>query len=199
MDRVRILFLAANPQGSPLQLDREAREITAKIRAAEYRDSLELVTRWAVRPDDLQQALLETRPHILHFSGHGTPSDQIVLVDDRGQEKPVSKKALQHLLSVLKDNLQVVVLNACYSRPQAESITQCVDCAVGMNQAVGDEASILFAGSFYQALGFSRSVHEAFELGRSDSAAGGNRRREHARVALSRGSRCTHAAPDQAG
>jgi hypothetical protein len=165
MDKIKILFLAANPRGSQLQLDREAREITAKIRAAEYRDSLEFVTRWAVRPDDLQQALLETKPHILHFSGHGTPSEEIVLVDDRGGEKPVSKQALQHLLSVLKDNLRLVVLNACYSRPQAEAIAQCVDCAVGMNQAIGDEAAILFASSFYRALGFGRSVKEAFELG----------------------------------
>jgi formylglycine-generating enzyme required for sulfatase activity len=165
VDKIKILFLAANPRGSQLQLDREAREIAAKIRAAEYRDCLELVTRWAVRPDDLQQALLETKPHVLHFSGHGTPTDQIVLVNDRGQEKPVSKEALRHLLSVLKDNLRLVVLNACYSRPQAEAITHSVDCAVGMNQAIGDEAAILFAGSFYRALGFGRSVKDAFELG----------------------------------
>jgi hypothetical protein len=167
MDKIKILFLAANPGGSQLQLDREAREITAKIRAAEHRDSLELITRWAVRPDDLQQALLETKPHVLHFSGHGSRSEEIVLVDDRGGEKPVSKQALQHLLSVLRDNLRLVVLNACYSKPQAEAITKCVDCALGMNQAIGDEAAILFAGSFYRALGFGRSVHEAFELGRN--------------------------------
>ena len=67
-----MLFLAANPAGTPpLKLDEEIRQITAKIRAAEYRDSLELVSRWAVRPDDLQQALLEVKPHVVHFSGHG--------------------------------------------------------------------------------------------------------------------------------
>jgi hypothetical protein len=49
-----VLFLSANPAGTPpLKLDEEIRQITAKVRAAEYRDSLELVSRWAVRPDDL--------------------------------------------------------------------------------------------------------------------------------------------------
>ena len=73
----------------------------------------------------------------------GRQGDEIVLVDDQGKDKPVSLEALRHLLSVLKDNLQVVVLNACYSRPQADAISQCVDCAVGMNQAIGDEAATL--------------------------------------------------------
>ena len=123
------------------------------------------ITRWAARPDDLQQALLEVRPHILHFSGHGTDAEEIVLVDDQGTPKPVAKDALKQLLAVLKDNIQLVVLNACYSRPQGEAIVECIDCAIGMNRAIGDNAAILFAGSFYRALGFGRSVEEAFELG----------------------------------
>ena len=44
----------------------------AKIRSAEYRDTLELVSAWAVRPDDLQQLLLQHQPHVVHFSGHGS-------------------------------------------------------------------------------------------------------------------------------
>ena len=168
MQKIKVLFLPANPEGTSfLKLDEEARNITGMIRAAEYRDALELVTRWAVRVGDLQQELLGQKPHILHFSGHGSPSEEIFLADDHGKSKAISKEALQHLLSVLKDNLQLVVLNACYSRPQAEAIIEHIDCAVGMNRAIGDQAAILFAGSLYRALGFGRSVNEAFELGRN--------------------------------
>ncbi|MDA1048968.1 MAG: AAA-like domain-containing protein [Planctomycetota bacterium] len=167
MEKICVLFLAASPKVSPLSLDEEIREITTKIRAADYRDSLEVISRWAVRPDDLQQALLEHRPHVLHFSGHGTESEELVLLDSQGNPKPVSKEALVHLLSVLKDNLRLVVLNACFSRPQAEAITQVIDCAVGMNRAVGDEAAIKFAAAFYRAVGFGRSIQTAFDLGRS--------------------------------
>jgi hypothetical protein len=168
MSKVKVLFLAANPAGTePLRLDEEIRQITAKVRAAEYRDSLELISRWAVRPDDLLQALLEVRPQIVHFSGHGRDSQELLFLDDRGDAKPVSKVALVHVFGTLKDNIRVVILNACDSRPQAAAIAKTIDCVVGMSGEMGDEASIVFAASFYRALGFGRSVKEAFELGRA--------------------------------
>lgn len=167
MDKCRILFLAANPQGTtPLALDKEIREIEAKIRASEHRDSLELVSKWAVRPDDLLQALLEVRPQVVHFSGHGS-TDQIALVGNDDKPKPVGKDALAYLFGTLKDNIRLVVLNACYSRHQAELITRHIDCVVGMNKPIGDAAAIVFAASFYRAIGFGRSLREAFEIGKS--------------------------------
>jgi hypothetical protein len=71
------------------------------------------------------------------------------------------------LLTTLKDNIRIVVLNACYSRPQAEAIVETIDCAAGMKKAIGDDAAIVFASSFYRALGFGRSVQEAFDQGRT--------------------------------
>ena len=159
MDKIKVLFLAANPAGTPpLRLDEEIRQITAKVRAAEYRDSLELVSRWAVRPDDLLQALLEVKPHVVHFSGHGSSTSELILLDDLGDPKPVSQAALVHLFRTLKDDVRVVVLNACTSRPQAEALAETVECTVGMNRPIGDSAAIVFAASFYRALGFGRSV-----------------------------------------
>jgi hypothetical protein len=168
MNKLKVLFLAANPHGTqPLQLDEEIRQITAKVRAAEYRDSLELVSRWAVRPDDLMQALLEVKPHVVHFSGHGSSAEELILLDDQGKPKPVRKEALVHLFRTLRDNVRVVVLNACYSRPQAEALVETIDCTVGMDRAIGDKAAIVFAASFYRAVGFGCSVKEAFELGKA--------------------------------
>jgi CHAT domain-containing protein len=166
MGKIKILFMSANPAGTQqLKLDQEAREIEAKIRAADHRDSLELITKWAVRPDDLLQSLNQHRPHIVHFSGHGNPTEEIVLLDALGKPKPVSKEALVHLFRALKDNIRVVVLNACFSRPQAEAITGEIDCAIGMMRAIGDNAAITFAASFYRAIGFGRSIKEAFDQG----------------------------------
>lgn len=164
----KILFLTANPDGtSHLALDEECREITEKIRAADHRESLELITRWAVRPEDLLQHLNEHRPHVVHFSGHGTKAEEIVLLDKDRNPKAVSAAALKQLFITLKDNIQVVVLNACFSEPQAAAITEVVDCAIGMNKAIGDDAAIAFAAAFYQAVGFGRSVKVAFESGKT--------------------------------
>lgn len=164
--KIKILFLAANPlQTTPLRLDEEVREIEAKIRAADYRDSLELITKWAVRPDDLLQYLNQYKPHIVHFSGHGSAAEEIILLDESGKPIPVSKQALVSLFQALRGDIRVVLLNACYSRPQAASITEYIDCAIGMTKEIGDKAAITFAASFYRALGFGCSVQNAFDQG----------------------------------
>lgn len=166
--KTTILFLAANPDGvTKLALDQECRAIREKIRASDFPKALELKTEWAIRPDDLLQYLNEYRPHIVHFSGHGSANEELILHDKDDQAKRVSKEALRALFATLKDNIRLVMLNACYSRPQGEAIVEVIDCAVGMKKAIGDEAAIVFAASFYRALGFGRSVQGAFEQGRT--------------------------------
>ena len=166
MKKSRILFLGANPAGSQLALDEESRAIEQKIRSTDQRDSLELITKWAVRPDDLLEYLNEYRPHVVHFSGHGTEEEEIILVDESRRAFPVSAAALKQLFTTLKDNIRVVVLNACYSRDQAEAIVEVIDCAIGMKQEIGDSGARAFAASFYRAVGYGHSVNDAFEQGK---------------------------------
>ena len=47
-------------------------------------------------------------------------------------ESLVSSAALADLFKVLKDNIRVVVLNACYSEEQAQAIVEEIDFVVGM-------------------------------------------------------------------
>ena len=164
--KVRVLFLAANPvRTARLALDEEYRQIGQKIRLAGGRDLFELIGCWAVRPDDLLQGLNEHRPHIVHFSGHGSQDGEIMLSGENGRDQPVSARALERLFSLpsLTGQTQIVVLNACYTAIQAEAIAKHIDYVVGMPAAVGDRAAAVFAASFYRALGFGRDVPEAFE------------------------------------
>ncbi len=71
------------------------------------------------------------------------------------------------LFKTLKDNIRLVMLNACFSRPQAEAIVEHVDCAIGMSKAIGDKAAITFVASFYRGIGFGRSIQEAFDQGKT--------------------------------
>lgn len=165
---VKILVLAANPLGTnQLRLDEEIREIQSRIRAADFRDHFSLVSRLAVRADDLLQAFNEVRPDIVHFSGHGTENSELVIEDERGNATAVSQAALNSLFKHLKDNIRLVVLNACHSSIQAEAISSEIDCTIGMNKEIGDEAAILFSSWVYGALAFGRSVAEAHEQGRT--------------------------------
>jgi hypothetical protein len=166
LSKIKILFLAANPNGTnKLALDEEIREITSKIRTTNHRDSIDLISAWAIRPDDLLQLLNMHRPQIVHFSVHGSNSGEIILTDNSGVSKAVSSRALQALFTTLKYNIRAVVLNACYSKEQAQAITQVIDCAVGMSNNINDKAAITFAASFYRAIGFGRSIKEAFDQG----------------------------------
>jgi hypothetical protein len=166
LSSIKVLFLASNPKDTnPLALDEEIRQITSKLRTAEYRDSIELTSAWAVRTGDLLQLLNQHMPQIVHFSGHGSESGEIILKNESDESKPVSKRALTALFTTLKDNIKVVVLNCCYSKEQARAIAQVIDCTIGMSDAIGDKAAIIFAASFYRAIGFGRSVKDAFDQG----------------------------------
>jgi hypothetical protein len=163
----KILFLAASPADmTKLSLDEESRAIGQKLRASDGRDSLELITMWAVRPSDLLDHLNRFEPHVVHISGHGTQQQQIVLVNEARVATPVSAPALRALFTACKGNIRVVVLNACFSRAQAQAIVEVIDCVIGMKEEIGDDAAIAFAASFYSALGYGRSVRDAFEQGK---------------------------------
>jgi len=162
---VRILFLGASPEDQQaLRLDVEVREIDHALRQAEFRDRFELRQHLAVRPSDLQAALLRHRPHILQFSGHGS-ADGISLEDEAGQVRKIPGSVIARILAVFRNQIRCVVLNACYSRDQAEEIAKYIDCVVGMSSAIGDQAASSFSAAFYQTLAFGGSVETAFHLG----------------------------------
>ncbi|MDJ0899245.1 MAG: CHAT domain-containing protein [Xenococcus sp. MO_188.B8] len=163
---IKILFLAANSSDTTrLRLDKESRAIDRALRQSEFRDKFEIEQHWAVRVTDLQGLLLRYKPDIVHFSGHGSSASEIILEDDSGNSHPVSVRALSQLFSILKDNIHCVVLNACYSEPQAQAIAQHIESVVGMSKAITDQAAISFATSFYQALGYGHDIKTAFDLG----------------------------------
>jgi CHAT domain-containing protein len=163
-DRIRILLLAANPAATQrLALDEEARQIEEKLRLSRDRDRFELFTRWAVRPDDLLRFLNEISPHVVHFSGHGSAVGEIMLSTDGGVPRPVAARALAEVFRVMRHDIRVVLLNACYSAVQARAIGEHIDYLVGMRAALQDDAAIAFSAAFYSALGYGRPVPEAFE------------------------------------
>ncbi len=169
-----ILVLAANPKGtSRLRLDTEVRDIEAGLQRSKNRDQFVLTQKWAVRPRDIQRAMLDVSPHIVHFSGHGAGDEGLVFEDETGRPKLVEGQALARLFDLFSDRVECVVLNGCYSEVQARSIAQYIKSVIGMTQAIGDQASIEFSVGFYDALGAGRPVDFAYKLGCSAIALAG--------------------------
>ncbi|MFN8467932.1 MAG: SRPBCC domain-containing protein [Caldilineaceae bacterium] len=164
--KLTALFLAASPDNTDLlKLDEEVRAIDLAMHGGEFRDRFELRPHWAVRVEDLQNLLIRYKPHIVHFAGHGTEDGAIALMGARREQYIVPIDALTSLFSILKDNIRCVVLNACYSDPQARAIAQHVDCVVGMTHAVSDDAAREFSTGFYRGLAAGYSVAVAYDLG----------------------------------
>lgn len=164
-DKIKVLFLSANPSNtSRLYLGTEIKEIGDSLYSALHRDSFELISEWALTVDSLQKALLRYSPHIVHFSGHGNIQKGIVLNDEYGKAHTVGKQPLTALFRILKDNIRIIVLNACHTEEQADAIGEVIDYTIGMNTTIADKAAVFFSASFYSALGFGRSVREAFDL-----------------------------------
>jgi pterin-4a-carbinolamine dehydratase len=161
-----ILFLAANPrETTSLRLQEEEREIKEKLRSQGY-GKVPIYSSSATRPRDIQQAMLDSKPQIVHFSGHGVGEEGLVFEDMDGQIKLISSEALADLAKIFAEReLECIVLNACFSRFQAEAIVQHIPYVIGMGQAVSDRSAIEFSSGFYGAIGAGESIEFAYRLG----------------------------------
>jgi GUN4-like/CHAT domain len=160
-----ILLLAANPKGTnSLRLQEEERAIKERLRLARY-DVGTINSAVAARPRDIQQSMLDFRPQIVHFSGHGGGRVGLFFEDETGKEKLISTEALASLFKIFSSQVECVVLNACYSALQAKVISQYIKYVIGMSDSIGDRAAIEFSVGFYIAIGAGESVELAYKLG----------------------------------
>lgn len=163
---IRILFIGANPASEArLALGEEVREIGRILRDSGASHDFQLIQEWAVRPDELQAIVLRHRPAIVHFSAHGQPNGELTFEGNQWEPALVPVDALGRLFEILGNSVRCVVLNACYSKAQAEAIRDRVDYVIGMNAAIKDNAAIAFSSSFYLGLARGESVETAFKIG----------------------------------
>jgi hypothetical protein len=106
-----ILFLAANPKDTGrLRLDQELRDIAEGLERAKKRDQFNLEPRLAARSRDIQRAMLDMSPQIIHFSGHGAGEQGLIFEDELGNAKLIDGEALAGLFKLFADRITCVVL-----------------------------------------------------------------------------------------
>ena len=165
----RLLILTANPKNlAPLQLGKEVRDIEEGLKRTPNSEKFQIISRFAVRPRDLQRAVLEVKPHMIHFSGHGEENVGLYIEDVNGCSIPITGTQLANLfrLASKKSPIKCVVLNGCYSAEQAEIIAKHVPYVVGMQRDIDDRAAIEFSVGFYDAIWKDESVEFAVESGK---------------------------------
>src|SRR5882724_11221076 len=168
-EKIRILFLSANPWNtSRILVDKEAREIFERLEEGPCRDKFELHKHAAIRPGDLHRLLMKYKPTIVHFSGHGSKNCKIILEGTHGRGKQVDPQGLVDLFRFSSQHVRLVLLNACFTSPQASALAGVIDYSIGISKAIGDRAGVAFAGGFYRALGFGKPVPEAFASAKAE-------------------------------
>ena len=186
-EETKILFLASNPMDTgELQLEREFREIQQILlqktgKEEDLKARFHLDSRNSAGRMDFVSTLVR-KPNIIHFAGHGSaggketgrrsaPGIQDPLAEERrgiilegiGGKSDATGPELAKLIREVADEIDCVVLNACYSEEQAKAILDDVPYVIGMSSAIYDETAINFATVFYTALKEGRDIEGAFD------------------------------------
>lgn len=168
-DPIKVLLIASDAfadDQAPLRIDREARAVMNAIQRACQRETIKLETRWAVTIEEFQHLIIDFKPAIVHFAGHGNRKEGIFLTDYLGNDRAIDREALCELFGILRKFVRVVVLNACETLSTAREIGSAVDYTIGMRTSITDAAAAAFAEEFYGSLASGMTVKEAFDLGR---------------------------------
>ena len=110
----------------------------------------------------------DRNPLILHFGCH---SETKVIKLFRFDLSPKNlADALQAHNKEAKTQVQLVVLNSCFSNEHARKLAEVVDFAIGHEDELGDDSAIEFSGIFYQSLFQGYSLLYSFQLAKCMSA-----------------------------
>ena len=158
---VRVLYLGANSSSDEqLALAEEVRVIQQRLQRTLHQ--FEFISKQAVRPEHVQEALDEHQPHVVHVISHaGTRRSSLVGND----HKPhwVSGNALRMVLHAAAQRVRLLVLNAGETEALARAIRSVVDVAIGMRDKVADDAARIFAAQLYSKIGHGCSVRKAYD------------------------------------
>lgn len=165
---MKALMLAASPvDQQSLRLDEEARDLREQLKLVnEPMAVVQIEHRWAVRTNQLQMEVMNVKPQILHFSGHGDRG-ALLFEDVNGNASEVSAEAIAELVE-LNSCVDCLLLNACYSESVARLVSPYVKAVIGCTTSIDDNAAIAFTRSFYRALAHGETYEKAFRLAKNE-------------------------------
>jgi len=168
-DLPRFLFLRANPvdvrQGMMLPLDREIKRIKEVL--SYRRDEFKMRDEGALEIEDFSKFLLEMRPHLLHFSGHGTTRGSLLWETSDSTKTAIQPERIASMIARF-EQIQCIILNACYTTQLADSLHFHGIVVIGMTDSVTDDTAVHFARGLYQALAHGETLAQAFDLARDE-------------------------------
>lgn len=174
LGRLRVLVLAAEPDDAcSMATARECEAIRAAFSEVLGPDEVDVVVRGATQVSQIQRALTELRPHILHVSVHGSADrkGRLLFEDPTGDGVPLDARTFVAMLKASADSLVAVVASVCYWGPYAEALTELAKFVVATDAELPLPAAAAFARSFYAGAARGEAVGPAFERAKNDARA----------------------------
>lgn len=172
LERIQILLMATQVRGTArLETGEELTRIEDVLRGGLLRDRFEVAHCHASETFAIQQRLLESDAHVLHFSGHGVAGGRLVLKGRSGEAIEVAPDGIRALIELAQESaadFRIALFNACHSADLAEVLVRApavVRCAIGTSRAIDDDVAIEFSRGFYNALASGKDVNFAFRAG----------------------------------
>jgi len=160
----KVFYIGSSPSDQTwIRIDKEF----SKLQKAS-KNKIRFITEFGSLLGEVTDRILDISPNIIHFSGHGTDSGELIFEDKDGKSRPVDIELLDRLFSYLvsaeKQNIRCVVLNACHSDYLAISIAKYVDFVIGVHNSIEDEVATQFSIGFYLGISNGMSLQKAFEF-----------------------------------
>lgn len=184
LDREVGLFMVATPSTlSRINYHSEFTKIEMAIKGnKETRGILEFLPNSNISPMDMINWIDEEEPHILHFVGHGVEEDPdtriggglVFFSDNRREDVRLNTREAENVfkkIKYLQPQLKLVILNACYSEPQARAISTAGIYTIGTSDIIGSAVAEKFAAGFYRKYIQSRNIIAAAQFGLTQASA----------------------------
>jgi len=157
-EKVKILFISATPTSAQqLNVARESR-FKDLFRYFDKEDIFELKEEHGVNANQFFNFLIDEKPHILHYGGHGEVEG--IVLEGGNLEADILKNLLK-----ISNQTQCVVLNACYSVTIAKKVAESVPYVIGTQGTINDKTAIAFAMGFYIGIVAGYTIEAAFQFG----------------------------------
>jgi hypothetical protein len=158
---MRILLVTANCANAYIDIEREHRSLQRIAAAGGH--SLSVLP--AAEVADLRDALATNKAgdgyDVLHFSGHATREDGLILRAKGRRKATIGGEVLGQYLK--GSGVRLVLLNACCSESLLESLSEVVPVVIGAIRDIRDVVARQFTCNFYGALNAGATDRVAFE------------------------------------
>ncbi|MBV4360479.1 SIR2 family protein [Pinibacter aurantiacus] len=166
-DKFKILFISALPDDrTQIPFDRMYNMLE---NLCKNRDNYELELLLGATKDKMLQTIDKQFPHFVVISAHGNKNNELLFVDDRGQEDAFAPidlyDSIDFFVNHPRSNLQYILFNCCNSAEVAEKCLPMVKHTIGMDGLMGVDASLLFTEAFFNYFLDERDFKRAYQHG----------------------------------